>query len=120
MINLFVPNAPFLYPPNPLKTLENLTVFLCFQRVEKWCTGNKWVNYFEAWFDQRKGDTSYSQPLLVSFILTIVKFNKPREERIETTTIALPSDNNYAETPLLLHDALLNKELHYSHCGSSR
>ena len=31
-INLFFPNAPFLYP---LKTLENLTVFCCFQGVEK-------------------------------------------------------------------------------------
>ena len=26
--NPFVPNAPFLYP---LKTSENLTIFLCFQ-----------------------------------------------------------------------------------------
>ena len=31
-INLFVPNAPFLYP---LKT--------CFQGVEKGCIRNKWV-----------------------------------------------------------------------------
>ena len=29
----FVPNAPFLYP---------LTT--CFERVEKGCIGNKWVN----------------------------------------------------------------------------
>ena len=40
-INPFVPNAPFFYPP---KTSENLTVFLCFQRVEKECIGNEWVN----------------------------------------------------------------------------
>ena len=40
LVNPFVLNAPFLYPP---KT-ENLTVFWCFQGVEKGCTGNKWVN----------------------------------------------------------------------------
>ena len=39
--NSFVPNASFL---NPLKTSENLTVFWCFQAVEKGCIGNKWVN----------------------------------------------------------------------------
>ena len=41
-INPFVPNAPFLYF---LKTLENLTVFCCFQGI--W---NKWVNksYFNG------------------------------------------------------------------------
>ena len=39
--NPFVPNAPFLYP---LKTSENRKVFWCFQRVEKGCTGNEWVN----------------------------------------------------------------------------
>ena len=39
-LNTFVPNAPFLYP---LKTSENLTVFWCFQGVEKECIGNKWV-----------------------------------------------------------------------------
>ena len=36
----FVPNALFLYP---LKTLENLTVFWCFQGVEKECIGNDLV-----------------------------------------------------------------------------
>ena len=35
-VNTFVPNAPFLYP---------LTVFWCFQGVEKGCIGNKWVKY---------------------------------------------------------------------------
>ena len=39
-INLFVPNALFLYP---LKTPENLTVFLCFHGVEKGYIGNEWV-----------------------------------------------------------------------------
>ena len=31
-LNAFVSNSPFLYP---LKTLENLKVFWCFQEVEK-------------------------------------------------------------------------------------
>ena len=39
--NPFVSNAPFLYTQ---KTLVNLTVFWCFQEVEKGCIGNKWVN----------------------------------------------------------------------------
>ena len=39
--NPFVANAPFLYPQ---KTSENLTVFWCFQGLEKRCIGNKWVN----------------------------------------------------------------------------
>ena len=39
-INPFVPDAPFLFP---LKTSENLTVFWCFQGVEKGCTANEWV-----------------------------------------------------------------------------
>ena len=38
--NPFVPKVTFL---DPLKTLENLTVFWCFQGVEKGCIGNKWV-----------------------------------------------------------------------------
>ena len=40
-INLFVPNALF---PYPLKTIENLNVFGCFQGVKKECIGNKWDN----------------------------------------------------------------------------
>ena len=39
-INPFVLNAPFLHP---LKISENLTVFWCFQGVEKGCIGNKRV-----------------------------------------------------------------------------
>ena len=31
----------------PLKTSENLTVFRCFQGIEKRCIGNEWVN--EIW-----------------------------------------------------------------------
>ena len=40
MLNPFAHNAPFLYP---LKTLENVTAFWCFQGLEKGCIGNKWV-----------------------------------------------------------------------------
>ena len=43
-VNTFAPNVPFLYP---LKTLENHTIFWCFQGVQKGCIGNKWV---KAWF----------------------------------------------------------------------
>ena len=39
-INPFAPSAPFFYP---LKTSENLQVFLCFQGVEKGCIENKCV-----------------------------------------------------------------------------
>ena len=39
-INPFVSNALFLYP---LKASKNLTVFCCFQGLEKWGIGNKWV-----------------------------------------------------------------------------
>ena len=41
--NLFVPNAPFLYP---LKTSENSKIFWCFQGEEKGWIGNKWVNTY--------------------------------------------------------------------------
>ena len=41
MIKPFVPNASFLYP---LKTSENLTVFWCFQGIEKGWIRNEWVN----------------------------------------------------------------------------
>ena len=41
VINPFVSNAPFFCH---LKTSENYTVLWCFQRVEKGCIGNKWVN----------------------------------------------------------------------------
>ena len=42
-INQFVPNGPFLYPPPPGLPLEteNLTVFWCFQEVEKGALGKK-------------------------------------------------------------------------------
>ena len=44
--NPFVPHALFLYP---LKTSRNLTVF-CFQRLEKGCIGNEWVNIYQKSF----------------------------------------------------------------------
>ena len=40
-VNPIVPNTPCLYP---LKTSQKLTVFWCFQGVEKGYIGNKWVN----------------------------------------------------------------------------
>ena len=40
MFNPFIPNAPFLHP---LKTLENILVYWCFQAVERGCIGNRWV-----------------------------------------------------------------------------
>ena len=45
-INPFISNAPFLYL---MKTSENLTVFWCFQGVEKGCIGNEWIKdcYFQ-------------------------------------------------------------------------
>ena len=58
-INIFVPNAPFLYP---LKTSENRKVFWCFQGLEKGCIGNKWVNptgiyFFKVYY--RNTETKY-------------------------------------------------------------
>ena len=41
LLNIFVPNAPFFYP---LKTSENLKVFLCFRGVEEACMWSEWVN----------------------------------------------------------------------------
>ena len=41
--NSFVRRPPFLYP---LKTSENLTIFWCFQEVEKGCIRNNWANQF--------------------------------------------------------------------------
>ena len=43
LFNPFVPDASFLYP---LKTLENLMVFWCFQGVKKRYTGNIWINIY--------------------------------------------------------------------------
>ena len=37
-IDSFVPNSPFIYP---LKTSQNLTIFWCFQEVEKGWIGNE-------------------------------------------------------------------------------
>ena len=66
----FVSNAPFLYP---LKTSENLTIFWCFQGIERECIGNEWVNMF-AWLTvltklttlhyNRSQMSVFNQPLL--------------------------------------------------------
>ena len=44
--NIFVPDAPFLYP---LKTSENRPVFWWFQGVEKGYIGNKSVKTIDVW-----------------------------------------------------------------------
>ena len=49
----FVSNVPFLYP---LKTSRNLTVFWCFQGVQKACIGNKRVNAFLTIYGIVPGD----------------------------------------------------------------
>ena len=53
-LSSFVPNAPFLYL---LKTSEKLTVFWCFQGVEKGCIGNEWVKVFmkSLWYRKEAG-----------------------------------------------------------------
>ena len=40
ILNPFVPNVPFLYPP---ENIGKAYVFLMFSGVEKGCTGNEWV-----------------------------------------------------------------------------
>ena len=42
LISSFVPNALILYP---LQNSENHKVFLCLQKLEKGCIGNKWVKW---------------------------------------------------------------------------
>ena len=44
--NPFFPNAPFLYP---LKISDYLTVFWCFQEIQKGCIGNECVKYNFWW-----------------------------------------------------------------------
>ena len=61
--NLFVPNAPFLYQ---LKASENLTVFWCFQRIEKGCIRNEWVKYI-CWRSNTSCFSSYSS-IMPTFI----------------------------------------------------
>ena len=45
LVDPFVPRAPSLYP---VKISENLTVFWCFQEVEKGCIVNEWVKWARA------------------------------------------------------------------------
>ena len=51
LVNPFVLNASF---PYPLKTSENLTVFLCFQGIEQEFIGNEWI---------KKDDENNGDPL---------------------------------------------------------
>ena len=55
-VNSFVPNAPFFYP---LIISENLTVFWCFQGVEKGCIVNKCVIIYLQFYHavQELGDS---------------------------------------------------------------
>lgn len=53
-----------------LKTLENMTVFLCFQEVEKVYIGNKWDKEKETSAEQRK----FFQTFLDTKFLNFVKF----------------------------------------------
>ena len=46
--NPFVPIARFFYP---LKTSENLTMFWCFQGVEKGCISNEWTKFVKAYWN---------------------------------------------------------------------
>ena len=66
-VNPFVPNAPFLYL---LRTSENVTVFWCFQGVEKGCIGIEWIK--KKWFCQcwRKKKNN-----LISFRHNLISFH---------------------------------------------
>ena len=66
LFNLFVSNAPFLYP---LKT-ENLTVFWCFQGIEKGCIEKKWVKMSETIHQFKK---QYFFYYVTSFIYKMLK-----------------------------------------------
>ena len=57
-LNPFVSNTPFLYL---LKTSENLTVFWCFQGVEKRCLGKEWVNVETYWQMPPNHDINYGK-----------------------------------------------------------
>ena len=69
--NPFVPNAPFLYP---LKTSGNPTVSWCFQRVEKECVGNKWLNV-NLCNDSNCNAEVYSRPCQTSTMKAFCKNN---------------------------------------------
>ena len=63
LINPFVSNAPFLYP---LKTSENLTVFWCFQGLEKGCIWKERVKLLIHWFlDAQKMYLELSQTYMM-------------------------------------------------------
>ena len=79
LFNLFVPNAPFLYP---LKTSENRTVCWCFQGVKKGCIGDEWVNSSLFHFLQWSFDPIIMRMAinwLVFIYLFILFFSKKQE-----------------------------------------
>ena len=65
ILNPFVATSPFLYP---LKKSEGLTVFWCFQVVEKRWSGSKWVNSFFS--SQLKWLIHYMKFPLIQFVLS--------------------------------------------------
>ena len=74
-LNPFVINASFLYP---LKTSEKLTVFWCFQGLEKGCIGNEW-----AITNTRKKHVKYEQ----NHFFTITPYKIfPTVKKIQTVT----------------------------------
>ena len=74
-LNPFVINATFLYP---LKTSEKLTVFWCFQGLEKGCIGNEW-----AITNTRKKHVKYEQ----NHFFTITPYKIfPTVKKIQTVT----------------------------------
>ena len=85
-VNPFVPNAPFLYP---LKKSENLTVFWCFQGVEKECIRNKWVKcrvfIFNPFLANLPSHLIYPENLWFSGWNKETKGHKPNEKGQKST-----------------------------------
>ena len=65
--NPFVPNAPFLY----------LTVFWCFQGVEKGCIGNEWVKL--KYLENRYKYSLYSSIYKKCSLKSVVRFQLKHE-----------------------------------------
>ena len=75
VFNPFVSSAPFLYP---LKTSENLTVFWCFQEVDKGCIGNEWIK--TCWCLSVKQETkgkNWTKLLFLGETQNMVHLNDP-------------------------------------------
>ena len=82
-LNLFVPNALFLYP---LRRSENLTGFCCFQGAEKGCIWNEGVNR-----RARQGD-------LISVLLLIFA--------LEASFVLIKSSNDVKDLDIYDHNFL--------------